>query len=168
MLWVNNATKNIFDTRTDHSCFIFFAFAKIAFYEKVNQELVNLSDVNTSHKVVDLACGAGAVTKSIIEKLKGACDGIVFGVDLSSVALNQAREELQSATDYMVRFIQGGAENLWEPVKEKVDAVLFCNATHLVSDKIALANEVRKTLKHGGIFAFNTSFYKGSHPPESG
>ena len=52
-------------------------------------------------------------------------------------------------------------------VNEQVDAVIYCNSIHYVSDKVALLNQIRERLRPGGILAFNTSFFEGSHPPES-
>ena len=147
--------------------FSFVAFANAPFYQKINTDLVELSRLHPGQRVVDLACGTGGVTKIILEKLRGARESLVIGVDLSTVALKQARDELQSAKDAMVEFVLGRAEQLSQLVREKVDAVVFCNAIHLVTDKARLSGEVFSTLRSGGIFAFNTSFYEGGHPPET-
>ena len=143
--------------------FSFSAFANAPFYVKINQDLVSLSGVCPGQSVVDLACGVGGVTKLIFEKLRGAKDSMITGVDLSSSALKQAREDFKDAKDAMVEFVQGRAENLSQLIKEKVDAVVFCNAIHQFDDKETLLNEISNTLKPGGIFAFNTSFYEGGH-----
>ena len=37
----------------------------------------------------------------------------------------------------------------------------------MVPDKEKLSTEVFSTLRSGGVFAFNTSFYAGGHPPET-
>lgn len=147
--------------------FSFVAFANAPFYQKINTDLVELSRLHPGQRVVDLACGTGGVTKIILERLRGARESLVIGVDLSTIALKQAREELQSAKDAMVEFVLGRAEQLSQLVREKVDAVVFCNAIHLVTDKGRLSREVFSTLRTGGVFAFNTSFYEGGHPPET-
>ena len=147
--------------------FSFSAFSKAPFYQKINQDLVDLSDVKPGQKVVDLACGTGGVTKIILEKLRGARDSVVIGVDMSMSALKQAKADLSNAKDAMVEFVLGRGEQLSQLVRDKVDAVVFCNAIHLVNDKGRLSGEVFSTLRSGGVFAFNTSFYEGSHPPET-
>lgn len=147
--------------------FSFNAFANAPFYKAINTSLVELSKLHPGQRVVDLACGTGGVTKIIVESLRGARDSLVIGVDLSTSALKQAREELHNAKDAMVEFVFGRAEQLSHVVREKVDAVVFCNAIHLVEDKTQLSGEVFSTLRSGGIFAFNTSFYEGGHPPET-
>ena len=147
--------------------FSFAAFANAPFYRKINTDLVELSQVRPGQHVVDLACGTGGVTRIIMEKLRGARESLVIGVDLSTFALKQAREELSNAKDAMVEFVLGHAEQLSHLVREKVDAVVFCNAIHLVNDKEKLSGEVFSTLRSGGVFAFNTSFYEGGHLPET-
>ena len=139
--------------------FSFVAFANAPFYQAINSNLVELSKLHPGQRVVDLACGTGGVTKIILEKLRGARESLVIGVDLSTSALKQAREDLQSAKDAMVEFVLGRAEQLSQLVREKVDAVVFCNAIHLVTDKARLSGEVFSTLRSGGVFAFNTSFF---------
>ena len=150
-------------SETEEQDFSFSAFANAPFYVKINEDLVSLSGVCPGQSVVDLACGVGGVTKLIFEKLRGAKDSMINGVDLSSSALKQAREDFKDAKDAMVEFVQGRAEHLSQLIKEKVDAVVFCNAIHQFDDKETLLNEISNTLKPGGIFAFNTSFYEGGH-----
>ena len=150
-------------SETEEQDFSFSAFANAPFYVKNNEDLVSLSGVCPGQSVVDLACGVGGVTKLIFEKLRGAKDSMITGVDLSSSALKQAREDFKDAKDAMVEFVQGRAEHLSQLIKEKVDAVVFCNAIHQFDDKETLLNEISNTLKPGGIFAFNTSFYEGGH-----
>ena len=150
-------------SETEEQDFSFSAFANAPFYVKINEDLVSLSGVCPGQSVFDLACGCGGVTKLIFEKLRGAKDSMITGVDLSSSALKQAREDFKDAKDAMVEFVQGRAEHLSQLIKEKVDAVVFCNAIHQFDDKETLLNEISNTLKPGGIFAFNTSFYEGGH-----
>ena len=147
--------------------FSFAAFANAPFYQAINTNLVELSQVKPGQRVVDLACGTGGVTKIILEQLRGAKESLVIGVDLSTSALKQARDEFSNVKDAMVELVLGRAEQLSQVIREKVDAVVFCNAIHLVNDKEQLSGEVFSTLRSGGVFAFNTSFYDGGHPPET-
>ena len=67
----------------------------------------------------------------------------------------------------MIRFVHAEVQNLTSSVNEQVDAVIYCNSIHYVNDKLELLKQIRERLKPGGILAFNTSFFEGSHPPES-
>ncbi len=147
--------------------FSFATFANTPFYQAVNANLVDLSQVRPGQRVVDLACGTGGVTKIISERLRGAKESLVIGVDFSASALKQARADFENAKASMVEFVHGRGEQLSQLVRDSVDAVVFCNAIHMVTDKAKLAGEVFRTLSSGGVFAFNTSFFEGGHPPES-
>ena len=147
--------------------FSFVTFSKAPFYQEINASLVNLSQVHPGQHVIDLACGTGGVTKLIQEKLRGAKESLIIGVDLSASALKQARLEVENAKSAMVLFVQGHAEQLSKLINDSVDAVVFCNAIHMVKDKTRLMGEISHTLRSGGVLAFNTSFFEGSHPPET-
>ncbi len=147
--------------------FSFKKFSELGFYKVINDRMVELAEISPGQRIVDLACGTGAVTRLILNRLRGARDSVVIGIDHSTTALRQAFEDLGNARDATVQFIQGGIERLSEMVKESVDTVIFCNAIHYIQDKGALLSEVSKTLRPGGVFVFNTSFFEGGHPPES-
>ena len=141
--------------------FSFGKFAQNAFYGKTNARLVDMADVTPGQRIVDLACGTGGVTQLILERLRGARDSVVIAVDNSATALRQAMENLKDVRDSAVQFVQSRVEPLSEVVKDSVDTIVFCNAIHYVSDKDTLLAEIHKTLKPGGRFAFNTSFFEG-------
>ncbi len=145
----------------------FSKFSRNDFYEKLNSRLVDMAELNSGQRIVDLACGTGGVTKLILERLRGARDSVVIAVDHSASALKQAMEELNGRKDSAIQFVQSQVEQLSDSLKESVDTIVFCNAIHYISDKDALVADISKSLKPGGKFAFNTSFYEGSHPPET-
>ncbi len=147
--------------------FTFTKFSRNSFYRALNARLVDMAEVGPSQRIVDLACGTGSVTELILERLRGARDSVVIAIDHSAMALKQAMEELKDFRNSAIQFVQSHVEHLSEAVKESVDTVIFCNAIHYIPDKNALVAEISKALKPGGKFAFNTSFFEGSHPPES-
>lgn len=148
--------------------FTFDKFARNAFYGRLNARLVDMANVSSGQRIVDLACGTGSVTQLIIERLRDARESAIIAIDQSAAALKQAMEDLRDVRDAAVQFVQSRVEPLSEIVKESADTIFFCNAIHYVSDKDALLDEISKTLKPGGQFAFNTSFFEGGQPPESG
>ena len=147
--------------------FSFKRFAQLPFYREVNEHLVQLSGIHPGQRVVDLACGVGTVTEMILEKLKGAKDSAVIAVDSSPEALQLAREALKKAKKDLVKFVQGSVEQVTQAIREKADAVFFCNAIHLIPDKNQIVSQVHNLLEKGGTFAFNTAFYDGAIPPET-
>ncbi len=147
--------------------FSYKEFAEQDFYQPVNTYLIEQAGIMPGQKVVDLACGTGAVTRLILERLRGARDSLVIGIDMSSVALREAMNQLGNVRDVALQFIQSRVEQLSENVRERVDSVIFCNGIHMIPDKSALLSQVSASLKPGGVFAFNTSFFQGAIPPET-
>ena len=147
--------------------FSFSKFSQNSFYETLNARLVDMADIGGDRRIVDLACGTGGVTRIIAERLQDACESMVIGVDHSASAIRQAMDNFRDRRDSAVRFVHSQVESLSDSVKESVDTVVFCNAIHYIPDKDALLADITKSLNPGGKFAFNTSFFEGSHPPES-
>jgi SAM-dependent methyltransferase len=59
-------------------------------------------------------------------------------------------------------FIQGDADCLPKIVRN-ADAAFFCNAIHLVSNKLSAFQQMASILAPGGIFACNSAFYEGTY-----
>jgi len=141
-------------------------FARHPFYQEVNRRLVALTGLTRGQRVVDLGAGTGAVTRLLVEQV-GCPETEVIAVEPSDSALEAAKRNLENTRDAVVRFVQGGAEKLSQIVKKPVDAIFFCNAIHLVEEKETVLQEIKRTLREGGTFSFNTSFYQGAEPPEA-
>ncbi len=145
---------------TDHS---FHQFSSEQFYTSVNRSLLDLLSFRPGQIVVDLGCGDGKVTRMLLDKADGFA---VVAVDQSADRLKEAEANVASAIS-RVTFSCGSAENLSSVVPAKVDAVVFCNAIHMISDKARVITEISKVLKQGGLFAFNSAFFEGAIPPSS-
>ncbi|HJU12925.1 MAG TPA: methyltransferase domain-containing protein [Candidatus Nitrosotalea sp.] len=70
-------------------------------------ELIRIAEIRPSDKVLDLACGTGAVSKHAAEIL--GKEGYIFGVDFSRTALSIARGFVSSKN---ANFFEMDAENL--------------------------------------------------------
>jgi len=143
----------------DDEPFSFAPFTRHAFFTDVNRWIVERVICPGRRTIVDLGCGPGAVTELILERLGDAGDARVIGIDPSESALARARAAIHSR---IVEFIQGSAEWVSRLVSS-ADAVVFLNAIHLVPDKAQVVAEIRKVLNRGGVFAFNTTFFKGAY-----
>jgi ubiquinone/menaquinone biosynthesis C-methylase UbiE len=152
----------------------FEAFASHKFYTEVNRSLVRhaLTSITarrpgTTLTIVDMACGTGAVTRLITEELaKQGRHAHILGIDPSAEALRLAQrgmEELQlKGIEIKVNFIQGESSDLPQIV-QNADAVFFCNAIHLISNKLSAFKLIASILTPHGIFACNSAFYKGTY-----
>ena len=153
--------------------FTFEAFAAHTFYTEINRSLVRQAlasleahPTNVTLTIVDMACGTGAVTRLIAEEItrqgRQAC---IIGVDPSAEALRRAQKGMQAAgSGVKAEFIQGEASDL-PKIVHNADAAFFCNAIHLVPEKLAAFQQVASILAPGGIFACNSAFYDGTYVP---
>ncbi len=147
--------------------FSYEPFTQHAFYTAINQALVQqaLDQLASfprqgSLRVVDLACGTGAITQLIVQELRQVDrQAQIIAVDQSRKALQRAAERL---TDAPVAFLQGDLTEL-DRLIEHADLVFFCNAIHLVAEKGQLLRQIARLLSPGGILACNTTFFEGAY-----
>lgn len=151
--------------------FSFEPFAAHSFYTAINRSLVRQAlahfadrPATKSLTIVDMACGTGAVTRLIAEEMsRQGRQAHLIGVDPSAEALRRAQRGMQEI-EAEAEFIQGEADDLPKIVRN-ADAAFFCNAIHLVPDKLAAFQQVARILAPGGIFACNSAFYEGTYVP---
>lgn len=138
----------------------FESFAMHPFYARLNEHLVELAAAASGprpRRVVDVACGTGAVTVQLARRFPEA---ELVGVEPSDEALERARPLLGGRA----RFVTAAAEATDLHVRE-ADLAVLCNAIHLVPDKDGVVAAVSRALAPGGVFALNTSFYDGCYVP---
>ena len=151
----------------DSDNFNFDSFSNLDWYKSVNSNLLDLADLNSSNKIIDLGCGNGGITEMILSKVKDVSSIVIFAVDSSSSAISLALKRFSNRKDVIINYIQSEAQNLHENIKEKVDTVIYCNSIHYVKEKEKVLQHIGNGLERGGKFAFNTSFFDGSHPKET-
>jgi len=151
----------------DADNFNFDSFSNLDWYKNVNSNLLDLADLNSSNKIIDLGCGNGGITEMILSKVKDVSNIVIFAVDSSSSAISLALKRFSNRKDVIINYIQSEAQNLHENIKEKVDTVVYCNSIHYVEEKDKVLQHIGNGLEKGGKFAFNTSFFDGSHPKET-
>src|SRR6266566_6454414 len=159
----------VMNETTETNQFTFEAFAAQPFYTEINRSLVHQAlkslakrPANATLTIVDMACGTGAVTRLIAQEVKRQKrQARIIGVDPSAEALRRA----QKGMDVMgarAEFIQGEAEDL-PYIVQHADAAFFCNAIHLLPDKLSAFRLMASILAPGGIFACNSGFYEGAY-----
>jgi ubiquinone/menaquinone biosynthesis C-methylase UbiE len=154
------------------SSYTFDPFARHQFYHDVNESLVRLAlrkldesmPAGRPVRIVELASGTGAVTELILDELERlGRPGQVIGVEPSPEAIEIAAERLRGRP---VEFIQGEASDLAGAISD-ADAAFFCNAIHLIRDKVEVIRMLAAALRPGGFLAINSSFYSGAYAPGS-
>ncbi len=155
--------------------FTFEAFASHAFYTEINRSLVRkalasllIHSADQARTIIDMACGTGSVTRLIAEEIAAhhrSQQTRIIGVDPSAEALRlaqQSLEEMGSKAD----FFQGETKDLASIVKH-VDAAFFCNAIHLIINKLDAFQQMAAILAPGGVLACNSAFYDGTNLDET-
>jgi len=154
--------------------FSFEAFAAHSFYTEVNRSLVRHALASLAKRppnavltIVDMACGTGAITRLIAEEVANqGRQAYIIGVDPSAEALRRAQngmeEILAKGLGVKVDFIQGEAPDLPNLI-HNADAAFFCNAIHLLPDKLSAFRLIASILAPDGIFACNSAFYNGTY-----
>lgn len=153
--------------------FTFEPFAAHTFYRDVNRSFVRQAlasfatrPANTTLTIVDMACGTGAITRLIAEEMTCLRRSThIIGVDPSAEALRRAQRGMEAtAVGVKADFIQGETADL-PGLIHNADAVFFCNAIHLVPDKLAAFRQIASVLASRGIFACNSAFFDGTYVP---
>lgn len=149
--------------------FTFETFAAHPFYADINRALVRQAfahlvkkPANATLTIVDMACGTGAITRLIAEEIvRQGRQAHLIGVDPSAEALRHAHKGVEGM-GVKADFIQGVADDL-PNIVQNADAAFFCNAIHLVPDKLSAFQQMASILAPGGIFACNSAFYEGTY-----
>lgn len=149
-------------------------------YIAVNSHFPSTLDLSEVRDVLDLACGTSLLTRLLLEKQP---DCRVVGLDISAESLAIGRELLAgagllaaseaelakraAAGQGGVMLLEQSADDLARFAESSVDLVIMGNAIHLMPDKEKLLRGVLRVLRPGGVFAFNSVFFKGTIPKEA-
>lgn len=122
------------------------------FFQYFGEQLVLKTDIKPGSKILDLACGKGAVSLNIVQK-QSAVD--LFAIDLSDKMLNRLAKSIEKLKLKNIQLKKMDAEQL-EFDNEQFD-YLFCGfGVFLFSNILEVFNEIYRVLKKDGIFAFST------------
>ena len=113
------------------------------------RQLLRNFNVGEAPVALDVACGTGISTFTLIEKTGGK--GEFHGVDISEGMLEVARRSAE-AQGLDVQFTKGDAENLDYP-DDKFDIVISNMSLQFFPDKPRALSEMRRVLKPGGRLA---------------
>jgi ubiquinone/menaquinone biosynthesis C-methylase UbiE len=125
-------------------------------YVEANREFIASLPLPPKGRLLDLACGTGLLSLCV----RRAAPGLLsVGLDLSRDQLALARREEGPAL-----LVRGRADVL--PFRDGMfDACVMGNAIHILRDAPALLAGIRRVLRPGALFAFNSSFYAGTFVP---
>ena len=107
------------------------------------KKLVELINLQKGHKVLDVACGTGVVSKKIEEKV--GREGYVIGVDMSMTAINIAKKINKKPN---LNFVNADAEKF--SFKEKFDAVTCQYGLFFFPNAKKALKNMKNSLKDSG------------------
>ncbi len=115
-----------------------------------NAWTVSLLDIGRDDRILEVGCGPGALIQALSAR---ATEGLVVGVDLSPIMLQQAaRRNAEAIREGRVRLQLGSALAL--PFEDALfDKALSANSLPFWPDQEAGVKEMRRVLKPGGVIA---------------
>lgn len=111
--------------------------------------LVNLLQLQTGYKAIDLAAGTGFTSVALATRIES-----VVAYDMTSEMLDEARKFASSEGVNNIEFRNGDVQDL--PFGDETFDIATCRrAAHHFQDKKAFLSEVKRTLKKGGRFGLS-------------
>jgi ubiquinone/menaquinone biosynthesis C-methylase UbiE len=152
-------------------------FSREPEYIEGNRGFVASLPLRPGMTVVDVACGTGSISEAMLEREPCLT---ILGLDMSRESLTlgkkdflaagmQVRDDLVLVRDTRagqarLLLTEANAEVL--PFRSGIaDLVFMGHSIHLPPHRDDLLGEIRRVMKPGGAFAFNSAFYAGSNPP---
>jgi SAM-dependent methyltransferase len=120
-----------------------------AIFARWAPDLVQAAGVQPAERVLDVACGTGAVTRLLAEQVGPA--GNVTGLDITPGMLAAAR---LAAPSQRIEWLEGSAVKMPLP-DGTFDAVVCQQGLQFFPDKPAALSEMRRVLKRGGRLALS-------------
>jgi ubiquinone/menaquinone biosynthesis C-methylase UbiE len=148
------------------------AFAHEPNYIAVNRGLIDTLPLCGVMQVLDLACGTGLLGALLSQRWSNHFhDSSDASRSFDLISLDLSVDQLRSAARGVVEHLPGtalvaAARAEAVPLRSgSFDTLMIGNAIQLFDDKPAAVAEAFRVLRHGGVLAFNTSFYSGTFAP---
>lgn len=163
-------------TPSNNQIFGFEAFADIPAYQEVNAHiirhwlaLIQANQQGPLRRLLDLATGKGTIPRLILEN---------WPQDWSTpevICLDQKEEALAAAQAELLQFSKITPTLIHSPVEaismkaSSVDLCTWGNGIHYLEAEaqVEALLQIKKVLRPGGWFAFNTAFHREGRPPQT-
>jgi ubiquinone/menaquinone biosynthesis C-methylase UbiE len=161
---------------TKQTKYVFEPFAETADYRAVNGEIVRGwvemmrgSGASEIGHLLDITTGVGTMVQLFLIHLpRGWKQPSVVCLDKSTEALEQVKEQLNPILEGGLQLLHSSAEEIHLP-DNSLDVVVWGNGIHYLDaeNQEKALRSVRRILRPGGWFFFNSAFYAESRAPET-
>jgi ubiquinone/menaquinone biosynthesis C-methylase UbiE len=122
------------------------------FFKHYGKILADFAEIKQDDCVLDIACGKGAATFPVLDKLSG--DGKIYGIDISPNMIAECKKLINHSSKN-VHFLVMDAENI-EFGDESFDKVICGFGLFFLPDIEKGINEIKRVLKPGGLLIFSS------------
>lgn len=150
-------------------------FADTEEYREVNEacihgwvEIMRRKGISGIEAILDVATGAGTMVQLVFDQLPASWKkAAVMCLDQSGEALRLAQSKLEKTVERL-KLVHSSVEDMKIP-DESIDVAVWGNGIHYLSEQEQLDSikRIKKALKPGGLFFFNTAFYEEARPAET-
>lgn len=138
--WLEAETARRYQTFTERT----------TMYQDLSRKMVELADIKPGMRLLDLGCGTGVTTQTVLPYLGST--GHLYALDVSGPMLAVARKQIKSA---QVTFIEADASDFAEAIKYPIDRILCNSVFWQFRHKVEVMAELRRVLAPDGRFIFN-------------
>lgn len=150
-------------------------FADTEEYKQVNEDIIRSwvdimrrKSSNGIDAILDIATGAGTMVQIVFDNLPDKWKkAAVLCLDQSGEALKLARLKLGKTVERL-KLVHSSVEDMDVP-DQSIDIAVWGNGIHYLSEHAQLESikRIKKALKPGGLFFFNTAFYEEARPSDT-
>jgi ubiquinone/menaquinone biosynthesis C-methylase UbiE len=115
--------------------------------ESMNHFAVERLDVQPTDKVLDIGFGGGVTIEEMLQTID---TGKIYGVDFSSVMVEQAKQKFKPEIESNKVSIEFGDVNQLSFVDNTFDKVCTVNTIYFWNEPLASLLEIKRVLKNGG------------------
>lgn len=123
------------------------------FFRHFDKIVADVSEIKPDDTVLDIACGKGATTFPIAEKLSG--NGRIYAIDFSVNMIEECNKYLKKSNIHNIEFMEMDAEDLKFP-DNSMDKVVSGFGLFFLPDIEKGLSEIRRVLKPGGLLVFSS------------
>lgn len=123
---------------------------KTTMYQELTREMVRLAQLRPGQRVLDVGCGTGVTTRSVLPKIGSS--GHVVALDVSGPMLAVARQQISAEN---ITFVQADAAEAANHLDRAVDRIVCNSVFWQFRHKVDVLTALHRVLAPDGLLVFN-------------